>query len=276
MADSRTRAESSSATDGASEDSTTLWTESGGLDEHAVKGEALPVLDRWTRDRTIDAVQRRARRLFYVSLLVTLLGVFTDPPGFTGLVLQAWWLASLPITAVTAGVYATVRDPTAGRDVWWESGLLATLGLVAIAALARLGTESAYGRVAWQLLFADDSPTGVDYGYATSDDAVDDAHVAELHRWVRFAVGGSLAVVALDLATSVYGREITAAVVAVLADLGAGGSGVGGGGGTGGGGGVPAIPDLVPTDPLAYAVLVAAVAVVGAILGFFVAVRRDL
>lgn len=265
---SRTRtgesSEAPSRPDGSSE-SQSLLTESGSLDERAVKDAALPVLNRWTRDRTIDGVQKRVRRLFYASALVTLVGAVTDPPGLTGFVLQAWWLASLPITAVTAGVYATVRDPSAARDVWWERGLLATVGLVATAVLVRAGTTSAAGRVAWQLLFADDSPTGVDYGYASGDDDVDDAQVQDLHRWVRFLVGGSLAVVLVDGATSVWGREITAVVLALLADQGASG-----------GGDAPAVIDLVPTDPLAYALLVAAVAVVGAIVGFFVAVRRDL
>jgi hypothetical protein len=240
----------------------------GNVDQDAVKDAALPVLERWSRERTIDRVRRRLGWIAAASAFVVLLGLVTEPPGLTGLLLQVWTLASVPIGAIAAALYATVRNPRQARDVWWDSGLLVTVGLISMAVLAQSGQRSAYGRAAWQLLFGDDSPSGVDYGFTSdADDDVDLERVAVFRKRVRTLVGASLLVAGLETTGRLYGDEIVAVVVALAT-----GDGVEGGGSTP----LPTVPFIDPSNPVEYLVLVLAAAVVGVVVGFFVAIRRDL
>lgn len=240
--------------------------ENGELDEGAVKSAAFDLLDRWDRERATDAVTKRVRNVASVSGLVAVLGFFVEFDGLAGLVLDVWFLASLPVFAVAGAVYATLRDPKNARDVWWNDGAIVALGLVSLAALARSADRSPAGRVAYQVLLGDDAPGG-DYGAAS--DVVDRDRVRELRRYLRYALWGSLAVVAFQLATGRYADEI----IALLAALGDGS----GGDPTGGGGGLPlpSIPAL-PTDPVTIAGLVVLAVVVGSIIGLIVGLRREL
>jgi len=248
-----------------------LTASDGSFDRERVVAVASSVFDRWERDRHLDVVRGRVRNLFVVSLAVLAATWLYDPSGLTGLVVQAWWLASLPLAAVTGTVYATLRNPTRARKIWWDDGTLVTLGLVLVAVLARAATTGPYGRVTWQLLFAENSPIGVDYGYDV-DDGVDETRVAELRGYANWVVLGSAAVVLLDGAWWVLTRGGVDAVIALLA-----GDAPGGGGG-GGGGGLPSLPALpsVPTDPLSVLALVVAAVVVGTVVGLLVGVQRQL
>jgi hypothetical protein len=248
-----------------------LTDDAGNVDENAVKTAAFSVIDRWERDRSLDAVRSRVGRVAGVSLAVAVFGAFVDVDGLAGLLLEFWWLASLPIATVAGAVYATLRDPHAARDIWWSEGALVTVGLVAIAALARAGTRNPYGRVAWQFLFDDDSPTGLDYGYdlAADVDAIDADRVRELRSYLQYAIWGSVVVAAGDVALRLYDGDGTGDVVALLESLLGSTTG-------GGGGGAPSMPAIVPSTTLEWALAVALALVVGAIVGVFVAVRRDL
>ncbi|NHN41225.1 hypothetical protein G9C85_06180 [Halorubellus sp. JP-L1] len=261
------------ASDGdASDDDGSLTGPDGSIDRDAVLAAAMPVLERWERERSLDAIRGRVRNVLVASALVLAVTYFFDPGGLTGLVFQVWTLASLPVAAASGAVYATLRDPTRAKEVWWDSGFAVALGLVVIAAVVRSSATSPYARVAWQLLFGEQSPTGMDYGYDV-EGGVDDARVAEIREYARWAVLGTIGVVALD----VGGRLLAAdggltALLDLVSNPGTGG--VPGGGGAGGGG-LPALPS-VPTDPLSVVALVVAAVVVGSIVGLFVALRRDL
>lgn len=243
----------------------------GSFDRERVVAVASSVLERWERSDHLDAVRGRVRTLFVAfAVLLAATWVF-EPRGLTGFVFQLWWLASLPLVALTGTVYVTLRNPTRAREIWWDDGTLVTLGLVAVAVLAKAATSGPAARVAWQLLFAEDSPTGVDYGYDAVGDGIDDARVAEIRGYVNWAVLGSIALVLVD----VVGRTLSRGGLDAIFDLLAGG---GGGSGGGGGGGLPALPGLpaVPTDPLSVVALVAAAVLVGAVVGVLVALRREL
>jgi hypothetical protein len=255
--------------------SRSLTDDAGNIDEEAVKAVAIPILERWHRDRTLDAIRSRLVWLFGVSAVVATVGYFVDLPGISGSLLRVWSLACLPIAGIAASVSATIRNPKQARDVWWNSGLFVTLGLVVIAGMARSGERSVVGRAAWQLAFADDSPSGVDYGYDRADDDVDLDRVAELTRWARLAVAGSIAISAIDGAVRIYGAEIVA-VLTGAAD-GTGTDGGTGGGGSGSGGITP--PDVgfsVPTDPVEFALLVALLVLVAAVVALVIIVHREL
>lgn len=249
-----------------------LFDESGGFDETAVKTAAYDVLERWNRHGSFDAITGRIRWLAGASIVVAVLGYLLDFGGIAGLVLQAWWLASLPVAVVASALYTTLTDPAAARDAWWNERFLATLGLVCLAVLARAATRNPWGRVAWQLLFAEDSPVGVDYGYdAAGVDAVDDDQVRRFRRYVSYALWGSAAVAVLDVALRLTDGD-DATVLADLVGALLGGASGGGGGGVD----VPAMPAIVPSTPLEWALAVALALVVGAVVGVFVAIRRDL
>lgn len=237
--------------------------ENGEIDEDAVKATAFDVFERWDRDRATDAVRARVRNVASVSGLVAVLGWLVDFDGFAGLVLDFWFVASLPIFAVAGAIYATLRDPTNARNVWWNDGAIVSLGLLSVAALSRSAERSNAGRVAYQFLLGDEDPGG-DRGYDVPD-AVDQDRVRELRRYLRYAMWGSLAVVVFDVANRVADRNIVAATVELLDD------------GAGGGGGpvFPSIPAL-PTDPLSIAGLVVLAVVVGSVVGLLVGLRREL
>lgn len=243
----------------------------GSFDRERVVDAASSVLDRWNRDRRVDAVRGRVRNRFVAFALVAVATWLFDPQGLAGFVFQVWWLASLPLAAVTGAIYVTLRNPDRIRDIWWDDGAIVTLGLVLIAMLARAATTGPAARVAWQLLFGEDSPTGVDYGYDVPDDGIDETRVAELRRYVDWAVYGSGVVVLLDLFVRFLARGGADALFALLA-------GDGGGTGGGAGGGLPGVPELpgVPTDPLSVIALLVAAVVVGAIVGVIVALQREL
>jgi len=251
-----------------------LTASDGSFDRERVVAVASSVFDRWERDRHLDVVRGRVRNLFVASLVVLAVTWLFEPGGLTGLLFQAWWLASLPLAAVTGTVYVTLRNPTRAKQIWWDDGALVTLGLVLVAVLAKAATTGPYGRVAWQLLFAENSPVGVDYGYDV-DDGIDENRVAELRGYANWIVLGSAAVVLLDVAWWVLSRDGVDAVIALLAGDAPGGGSVGDGAG---GGGLPSLPSLptVPTDPLSVVGLVVAAVVVGTLVGLLVGVQREL
>ncbi|WP_323675661.1 hypothetical protein [Halorubellus sp. PRR65] len=240
----------------------------GSFDRERVVAIASAVLERWERDDHLDAVRGRVRNLFVAfALLATATWLF-EPRGLSGFVFQTWWLASLPLAGLTGTVYVTLRNPNRVREIWWDDGALVTLGLIVVAILAKAATSGPAARVAWQLLFAEDSPTGVDYGYDAAADGIDGARVAEIRGYVNWAILGSVALVALDVVGRVLSRGGLDAVLDLLAGTDAGG----------GGGGVPSVPALpgVPTDPLSVLALLVGAVVVGAVVGVVVALRREL
>jgi hypothetical protein len=255
---------------GADGEEWSLTASDGSFDRERVVEVASSVFDRWERDRHLDVVRSRVRNVLVASLAVLAVTWLYDPGGFTGLLFGAWWLASLPLAAITGTMYVTLRDPKRAKQIWWDDGTLVTLGLVLVAALARAATTGPYGRVGWQLLFAENSPVGVDYGYDV-DDGIDETRVAELRGYANWIVLGSGAIVLLDVAWWVLARGGIDAIAAVL-----GGDGPASGGAAGGG--LPSLPALpgVPTDPLSVLALLVAAVLGGTVVGLLVGVRREL
>ncbi|MFC6955440.1 hypothetical protein [Halorubellus litoreus] len=243
----------------------------GSFDRERVVSVASSVIERWEQSRHLEVVRGRVRNLFVAFALVAAATWLFEPRGLSGFVFQVWWLASLPLAGLTGTVYVTLRNPNQVRDIWWDDGALVTLGLVVVAMLAKAATSGPAARVAWQLLFAEDSPTGVDYGYDAVGDGIDDARVAEIREYVNWAILGSVGIVLVDF----LGRALSRGGVDAVLDLLAGGTG---GGGGGGGGGLPSVPTLpgVPTDPLSVVALLVAAVVVGAVVGVIVALQREL
>lgn len=241
----------------------------GSFDRDAVRDVAGPIFDRWERDRHLDAARGRVQRVFGAAVVVLAVTWLFEPDGLAGFVLQLWSFASLPIAAVTGALLATLRNPTRSKEIWWDDGALLTLGFVLVAWLSRVAVSSPVGRVAWQLLFAESSPTGRQYGYDVPDD-IDEARVAELRGYVTYLVAGSIAVVALDWGTRLLGDGGLQAVVDLL-------TGAGGGIGGGSGGGLPGLPSTpaIPTDPVSVVALLAAALVVGSVLGIAIAIGRE-
>jgi hypothetical protein len=246
-----------------------LTASDGSFDRERVVEVASSVFDRWDRDRHLDAVRGRTRNLFVASLVVLAVTWLYDPGGLTGLLFSAWWLASLPLVGITGTVYVTLRNPKRAKQLWWGDDTLVTVGLVVVAVLAKAATSGPYGRVAWQLLFAENSPIGVDYGYDV-DDAIDENRVAEIRGYANWIVLGSGAVVLLDVARSVLSSGGVDGILSALAGDASGGGA--------GGGGLPSLPVLpsVPTDPLSVVALLVAAVLVGTLVGLLVGVQRDL
>lgn len=166
--------------------------------QQRIRGAATPALDQWGYGTALSAVRRRLRAIFGTSLLVVVVTLFFDPGGLTGLLLTVWVLLSLPIAAVTACLLVLLRDPAGAREVWWENGTLATVGLLSIAALARGSQTGPAGRAAWQLLFGSDPPVESDYRFETDESDVDLRAVARIRRYVRYAVVGSVALIVAE------------------------------------------------------------------------------
>jgi hypothetical protein len=242
----------------------------GSFDRERVVTVASSVIERWESSRHLEVVRGRVRNLFVAFALVAAATWLFEPRGLSGFVFQVWWLASLPLAGLTGTIYVTLRNPNRVRDIWWDDGALVTLGLVLVAMLAKAATSGPAARVAWQLLFAEDSPTGVDYGYDAVGDGIDDDRVAEIRQYVTWAIVGSVTIVLVDLVGRAFSRGGVDAVLDLL------GGGTAGGGG--GGGGLPSLPALpgVPTDPLSVVALLVAALVVGAVVGLVVALQREL
>jgi len=165
------------------------------LRRSAVQGTAEPILDRWGRGTAFARVRSRLGRLLSAGLVVIAIQLLFDPGGLTGLLLTLWFLLSVPVVAVAAAVLVTIRDPSRAADVWWDSGMIATAGLVAVSGLARFGRRTAVGRVAWQLLFGEDGPDGE---AVIEDSAIDLGTVTRIRRYVRYVILGSAALVVAD------------------------------------------------------------------------------
>jgi len=167
----------------------------GNLRRSAVQETARPILDRWGQGAAFTRVRSRLQRLLSAGLLVIAIQLLFDPGGLTGFLLTLWFLLSLPVVVVTAAVLVTLRDPTRAADVWWDSGMIATAGLVAVSGLARFGRRTAVGRVGWQLLFGEDGPEGEG---VVEDSAIDLGTVTRIRRYVRYVILGSAALVVAD------------------------------------------------------------------------------
>lgn len=162
-----------------------------------VQERALPVLDHWERGHTLDAVRNRLRGWLGASLVVVLVGLFVDPGGLTGTLLTLWFLPAALLGTVAGSLLVLLRNPTAAPEIWFEQNLLATIGLIALAGLARGSQRHSAGLTAWRLLFGSDPPLD-----ATADDTtetdIDQAEVARLQRYLRYVIAGSLLVIGLE------------------------------------------------------------------------------
>ncbi|MEF8812540.1 MAG: hypothetical protein V5A55_01815 [Halovenus sp.] len=165
------------------------------LRRSAVQETAQPILDRWGQGTAFARVRSRLQKLLSAGLVIIAVQLLFDPGGLTGLLLALWFLVSVPVVVLTAAVLVTLRNPTRAADVWWDSGMVATAGLVAISGFARVGKRTAIGRVGWQLLFDEDGPEGEGI---IEDSAIDLETVARIRRYLRYVIVGSAVLVVAD------------------------------------------------------------------------------
>jgi small-conductance mechanosensitive channel len=162
-----------------------------------VQERALPVLDHWNRGHTLDAVRNRLRGWLGASLLVIAIRLVFDPGGLTGTLLTLWFLPAALLGTVAGSLLVLFRNPTEASEIWFEQNLLATIGLIALAGLARGSRRHSAGLTAWRLLFGSDPPLDTAADDATETD-IDQQEVARFQRYLRYAIAGSLLVIALE------------------------------------------------------------------------------
>lgn len=165
------------------------------LRRSAVQRTAEPILERWSWGTAASRVGSRLRRLLGTGLFLIAVYLLFDPGGLTGVILTLWFLLSVPVVVLTAALLVTLRNPKRAADVWWDKGMIGTVGLVALSGVARAGRRSAGGRVAWQLLFDEDGPEGEDL---VEESAIDREAVRRIRRYVRYVIIGSAALVIVD------------------------------------------------------------------------------
>ncbi|PSQ36617.1 hypothetical protein BRD08_04565 [Halobacteriales archaeon SW_10_66_29] len=120
---------------------------------------ATPALEQWGYGTELSMVRRRLRGLLGASLVVITIQLFLSPGGITGLLITLWFLLALPVAAVAACVLVLLKDPANAPNVWWDNGTLATVGLISVATMAKVGQSGPIGRAVWQLLFGSDPPS---------------------------------------------------------------------------------------------------------------------
>jgi len=206
---------------------------------------ATPALEKWGYGTELSAVRRRLKGLFGASLAVIAVQLFSSPGGVTGLLITVWFLLALPVAALAACVLVLLQDPANAPDVWWDEGALATVGLVSVATLAKVGQSSPAGRAAWQLLFGGDPPAQSDYRFETDDTEVDLRAVARIRRYLWYAIVGSAAIIIVE---QVLQRGALESVV--FGNVG------------------------VDPSPATWSVLIVAAGILGVLVGFVVAVTR--
>lgn len=164
----------------------------------SVRERAGPVLDHWTRDNTLGAVKQRLQGVLGASALVVFVQFAIDPGGVTGTLVSVWFLLALPVGAVAGSLLFLLQNPENARNVWFEQDLVATVGLVALAVLARSSQNSPGAWTAWRLLFGSDPPVTEGTSGEARDTPFGQEEVATLRRYVWFAIAGSAAVVVLE------------------------------------------------------------------------------
>jgi len=206
---------------------------------------ATPALEKWGYGTELSGVRRRLKGLFGASMVVIAVQLFLSPGGVTGLLITVWFLLALPVAALAACVLVLLQDPANAPNVWWNEGALATVGLVSVATLAKVGQTGPAGRAVWQLLFGGDPPAQSDYRFETDDTEVDLRAVARIRRYVWYAIVGSAAIIVVE---QLLQREALESVV--FESVG------------------------VDPSPAVWSLLIVAGGVVGALIGFAVAVIR--
>ncbi len=162
-----------------------------------VQERALPVLEDWDRSHTLGAVRNRLGGWLGASLVVIAIRLVLDPGGLTGALLTLWFLPAALIGTVAGSLLVLLRNPTEASEIWFEQNLLATIGLIALAGLARGSQRHSAGLTAWRVLFGSEPPLDVTGGDST-DTGIDHQEVARFQRYLRYAVAGSLLVIALE------------------------------------------------------------------------------
>jgi hypothetical protein len=206
---------------------------------------ATPALEQWGYGTELSMVRRRLRGLLGASLVVIAIQLFLSPDGITGLLITLWFLLALPVAAVAACVLVLLKDPANAPNVWWDNGTLATVGLISVATMAKVGQSGPIGRAVWQLLFGSDPPAQSDYRFDSGEAEVDLRAVARVRRYVWYAIVGSAAIILVE---QLVQREALERVVF----------------------------DGLGVEPGAaeWSILVLAAGVVGVLIGFIVAVTR--
>jgi hypothetical protein len=174
---------------------------------------ATPALEKWGYGTELSAVRRRLRGVLGASLVVIAIQLLLSPGGVTGLLITLWFLLALPVAAVAACVLVLLKDPANAPNVWWNQGTLATVGLISVATMAKVGQSGPIGRAVWQLLFGGDPPAQSDYRFDSGETEIDLRAVARVRRYVWYAIVGSATVILVEqlvqrgaLESVVFGR----------------------------------------------------------------------
>jgi uncharacterized membrane protein YjgN (DUF898 family) len=160
-----------------------------------VQAETSAVLDSWQSAVALSRVRRRLWSVLGTGLVMTAIYFFLDPGGLAGLLLTLWFLLSVPVVALAACILVLLRDPANATDVWWDSGAVATIGLISLAGFTRIGRATPFGRTVWQLFFGSEHPADENYKFGTQNSNIDLSAVARIRRYLWFAVVGSVGIV---------------------------------------------------------------------------------
>lgn len=181
-----------------SRDERSLISSDGTLRKDAIRATSMPVIQRWERDGADGSIRTRLSVFLVVSIAVIFLQQATSFSGLSGTVLNLWAVAAVPTAAVTASVRKTLGDPGRADEIWFNQELLATVGLIVLAVLTKAGHKSAGGRLAWQLLFGEDTPDGMGSSLGSDGSTVDKSSVRELKQVLFFAVVGSALILVFE------------------------------------------------------------------------------
>jgi len=175
-----------------------LISSNGALRKGVIRDMSMPIVQRWERDGAVERIRSRLLVFLAASIAVIIFQQAVSLRGFSETVVNVWALAAIPTAAVSACIHKTLEDPDRADEIWFSQKTLATVGMVALAVLVRGGRENAIGRVAWQVLFGEDSPEGAVGAFGTDDSTVDESSVRELKQILFLGAVGSIAILVFE------------------------------------------------------------------------------
>jgi hypothetical protein len=123
-----------------------------------------------------------------------------DPGGIAGLLITLWFLLSVPVVAIAACILILLKDPANAPEVWWDNGLMATVGLISLAGFSRVGRATPFGRTIWEFMFGSDHPSDDNYKFGTRNSEIDFSAVARIRRYLWYGAVISVGVILAEQA----------------------------------------------------------------------------
>jgi hypothetical protein len=170
-------------------------TDSEGASPDLDHERAREVVVGWDRQGRLDAVRTRVGVLALAGIVLFFGRFVVETSGLTRLVVQAWTLLTLPVTVVATSLSLTLRSLDRPEELLDPDGTVAFVAVWALALLAIHRERSTAGRVAWRLLLNHPPESS---GFESDGEPHPTAERAV--RYVRYAVLGSGLVVLADQA----------------------------------------------------------------------------